>query len=301
MSDWRPEHELSIDAAAALVTAQFPQLAPVEVRPFGAGWDNTAYLVNARYVFRFPRRQLAAPFMETESRALPALAPLLPVPIPAPLFVGQPAGGFPWAFAGYALLPGRTACRRDLDDAARARLARPIAAFLRALHAIRVEPAMGLPPDTFRRLDVPRRRELALQRLDELRPTGLIDDEAPYRAILDLPISETSPAPHAICHGDLYARHVLVDDAGDLSGIIDWGDIHRGDPAVDLCIAYTLFPPAGRREFFDEYGAIDSTTVARVRLRALGHTLSLVAYAHETKEPDLMRESVASLRNLTAD
>src|SRR5688572_30433997 len=130
MSDWRPEHELSIDAAAALVTAQFPQLAPVDVQPFGAGWDNTAYLVNGRYVFRFPRRKFAAPFIETESRALPALAPLLPVPVPAPLFVGTPADGFPWTFAGYALLAGRTACRCDLGDAVRGRLAKPIARFL---------------------------------------------------------------------------------------------------------------------------------------------------------------------------
>ena len=49
---------------------------------------------------------------------------------------------------------------------------------------------------------------------------------------LDVP-SRADFAP-VFVHGDLYSRHLLVDDAGRPCGVIDWGDCHVGDPAVDL-------------------------------------------------------------------
>jgi aminoglycoside phosphotransferase len=36
-----------------------------------------------------------------------------------------------------------------------------------------------------------------------------------------------------LCHGDLKARHILVDD-GRLAGVIDWGDALSGDPWFDI-------------------------------------------------------------------
>jgi hypothetical protein len=37
------------------------------------------------------------------------------------------------------------------------------------------------------------------------------------------------------------------------------------------------------------------------RFRALGHTLSVVAYAHRTADADLLREGRVALRHLAAD
>ena len=53
----------------------------------GAGWDNTAYLVNGEWVFRFPRRTIAVPLLEAEGRVLPKLAPRLPLSDSAPRMV----------------------------------------------------------------------------------------------------------------------------------------------------------------------------------------------------------------------
>ena len=55
--EWDADVELSREAAARLIVRQFPALAPARLALLGAGWDNTAYLVNERFVFRFPRRR----------------------------------------------------------------------------------------------------------------------------------------------------------------------------------------------------------------------------------------------------
>ena len=46
---------------------------------------------------------------------------------------------------------------------------------------------------------------------------------------------ELPPArPTVVCHGDLHLRHLLVDAHGAAAAVIDWGDLCRGDPSVDM-------------------------------------------------------------------
>jgi hypothetical protein len=152
---WVAEVELTAEFATSLIESQFPPLSPVSLEPMGAGWDNTAYLVNGDWVFRFPRRTIAVPLLETEARVLPALAPRLPVPIPRPEWFGRPDATYRWPFLGYRRLAGRVASDVDLDEQARAALARPLARFLRRLHDVRrSRPKRGArQPDAFGRLD----------------------------------------------------------------------------------------------------------------------------------------------------
>ena len=73
----------------------------------GTGWDNTVWLVDGRWVFRFPRRRIAVPGIARQLAVLPAIAPALPLAIPVPVVSGRPAEGFPWPFTAHELLPGR--------------------------------------------------------------------------------------------------------------------------------------------------------------------------------------------------
>jgi len=91
-------------------------------------------------------------------------------------------------------------------------------------------------------------------------------------------------------------RHVLVDDAARSAGVIDWGDVHVGHPALDLALAHTLLPPAVRDAFRSAYGPIDAATWALARFRAIYHSAMLLRYAHATADADLLRESRQALR-----
>jgi aminoglycoside phosphotransferase (APT) family kinase protein len=294
---WSAEVQVSGELARSLIEAQFPWLAPARVEPFGAGWDNTAFLVNEALVFRFPRRQAAVPLLEAEARLLPALAPRLPLAVPVPVFAGTPSEAYPWPFAGYSFLPGRTACTADLTEDQRRAAAEPLARFLATLHAIPAEQAvaLGAGPDPIARLDIVSRLPRARELLDRLTGLGLVADPRPFAAILDSAPAAAPPRADTLVHGDLYAAQLLVDGDNRLTGVIDWGDIHLGDPAADLTIACTFLPPGARPAFERVYGPVPAATWHLARLRAVWHTLNVAAYAHDIGAGDLLREARVAL------
>jgi len=209
-----PPAEVHIDCslAAALVEEQFPQLKPVWIEPFGQGWDNIAFLVNQTYVFRFPRRKFAVPLMESESRLLPAIAPSLPLPIPCPLFIGRPGERYPWPYAGYRCLAGHTLCRVNLDIGQHFAMARPLAHFLKALHAIPAAEARnnGATGDTIGRANIALRQPKALALLDKAVQAHLVEKSAGLRSIIDSAPASRPLRQDTLLHGDLYCPGICL-------------------------------------------------------------------------------------------
>jgi aminoglycoside phosphotransferase (APT) family kinase protein len=80
--------------------------------------------------------------------------------------------------------------------------------------------------------------------------------------------------------------------------VIDWGDVHLGDPAADFLIAHVFLPPAAHAAFRRAYGPIDETGWRVARLRALWHTVTVLLFAAATSDNDLRRESQLTLRYL---
>jgi len=291
--EWSPEIVVDEALARRLLRIQFPELELASLRLVGEGWDNTAWLVDERWVFRFPRREIALDGIGRELRVLPLLAPLLPLPIPQPVFVGRPSSAFPWPFFGGPAVPGHELAEASLSDEARAPLARSLGRFLRALHAAEVP--VELPVDPISRADMRIRVPGARDRLAEV---GYADPraEAVLTAALELPPSDG----HTLVHGDLHARHIFVDD-GTLSGVIDWGDVCRSDPAVDLVLFWCAFPPAARAAFFEEYGAVDEEALLRARVLSLFLCAALALHARAEGLEQVERESLDGLRRTLAE
>src|SRR6185437_6834136 len=55
---WSAEVELDEGLVRRLI-GQFPELPVRSLRMLAEGWDNTVWLANERYAFRFPRRRIA--------------------------------------------------------------------------------------------------------------------------------------------------------------------------------------------------------------------------------------------------
>ncbi len=293
---WEAEVRVDMPLARRLVASQFPALATLPVRAFGEGWDNVAYLFGERWVFRFPRRAISAALIGTELRVLPEIAPQVPLPIPVPRFAGAPDQGFAWPFAGYERLPGDALSRSYLDEGVAKRAAHDVGAFLRALHSIDPEAVPGLDADRLGRLDHARCMPKVMERLRELADAGVIDGIDVFERILE----ETAPPvlgcePLVIAHGDLYGRHVLVDRDSRVCGVIDWGDVHRGDRAVDIAAAYEVFPPRAREAFVSGYGAVSERTWASARYRALYHSAMVAHYGHSIRDGGMLRAGLAGL------
>jgi aminoglycoside phosphotransferase (APT) family kinase protein len=294
---WAAEAVVDAALAARLISAQFPELAEAAVVPIHAGWDNTVFRVDDRYVFRFPRRQIAVPLLQHELRSLPLLAPRLPAAIPIPVFEGHPAAGYPWPFAGYRYLAGRRAAGCSLDLAARERLAQALGQFLKALHAIPPGdlPAGSLPLDEFERLSTRRRLTQTRERLRHLRETGVFLDTTPVLSIVEEAVEPSTADPVVIAHGDLHMGQILLSDDDRLSAVIDWGDLHLGDRAVDFTIIHQLMPPSCHDAFLEAYGDVDPLGWRLARARAAWHAVALLVSATDAGDRPLADEAVLAL------
>lgn len=303
---WLADRQLDISQAAQLIEVRWPQLAGLPLRPLAAGWDNWVFQVGDDLVFRFPRREVAVALALTEIRVLPALAGSLPLAIPNPQYasLGETGGetGGDWPFAGYRKLPGQTADGLGLTDEQRWACARPLAEFLRTLHGLPSEQVaqLGAPGDELRRLDVLRLRELAESRIERACERGLLNERAVFDAELAAASSSVPPSTDVLVHGDLHACNVIVDDAGRLSGVIDWGDCHRGDPAVDLAMAHAFLPRSAHHDFRETYGEISPDRWALARLRALVVSLTIAVYADDVGREAQCAEACWALRNMLA-
>lgn len=296
--------------ATELVEAAFPALAGRTVEAFAEGWDNTVVVVDGSWAFRFPRRAIAVAGVEREIELLPQLAPLLPLPVPVPELVGAPSRAFRWPFFGARLLPGTELADAALSESDRVQLASALGAFLRVLHAPDVAARLGsgLRVDPMRRADPSVRARMArgrLARLDRLVGPGTWTDDglvadlfARGEAVGDSDARHDDDSGNLVLvHGDLHARHVLVDAQGRASGVIDWGDLCLADPAVDLFIGYASFSGTSRQAFFDAYGHdVGPDQELRARVLAVSVSAALADYAADDGRPLLLAESLAALR-----
>jgi len=299
---WQAERVVAPAEARALIEDQFPEFRPAQVRNFAQeSWDNTTYLVNGSHVFRFPRREFAANLVDTEAKILPGVAKSVSLAVPDPRWVGRPTETYSWIFAGYSILPGQTACSASLHHDQRHSLAAPLGRFLRELHSIPLPIAegWGARPDGIRRLDVGYRNPGTIKRLQDMEEKGLIGNAASYVAVLEERENLQTNGPIVLLHGDLYSRHLLlVNDAGPtVSGVIDWGDVHLGHPAVDLSIAHLFLPPESHQCFRSAYGSIDEDTWELARIRSIWHSCAVAPFAVEQGDSDLSREAFFALRN----
>lgn len=295
---WDAENIIDSSHALALVRKYFPSLEAQTISPFGYGFDNTAYLINNEYVFRFPRKTITAGLLEIEYTVLPIIAPNLSLQVPKPEWFMPTTADFCWPFMGYRQLPGITACHADLSEQERSALARPLALFLKQLHSQIIIPELKqiLPVDLIERLDKQRLAKAITKNLELIESLKLFQRSQTLQNIVDTAHTLRSPKTTTIVHGDFYVRHLLIDKKRKITGVIDWGNLHIGDPAVDIAIAHSFLPPQAHELFKAAYGLIDEETWSLARLRALHHSCHLVLFAHDTDDSALLREGLQSLK-----
>jgi aminoglycoside phosphotransferase (APT) family kinase protein len=97
-----------------------------------------------------------------------------------------------------------------------------------------------------------------------------------------------------VVHGDLHARHLLVRDDV-LAGVIDWGDVCVGDPAIDLALCWYALPPDGRAEFFAAYGRVSEAQLMRARVLALFMCATLIIHGADAGLDAVVRDALSGL------
>jgi aminoglycoside phosphotransferase (APT) family kinase protein len=117
---------------------------------------------------------------------------------------------------------------------------------------------------------------------------GQVDRDAVLRAWVAALTAPGYDGPPVWLHGDLHPANILVND-GQVSGVIDFGDITAGDPASDLSVAWMLLPASCHAIFWSAYQAAGGRVSDALRARARGWALNLavVFLAHSEDNPVL--------------
>ncbi|MEU7385142.1 aminoglycoside phosphotransferase family protein [Streptomyces tanashiensis] len=253
----------------ALLHEQHPDLAVLPLRRVPGGWDNQMWRLGDELAVRMPRTERAPGLLRKEHRWLPALAPLLPLPVPVPVRTGEPSARFPGTWTVARWVPGEPGDATPVTRGGHAAVA--LAGFLRALHReapgeAPANPDRGVPLEGF------------VAGFEEGFPL-LADhaDPADVRRVWEDALAAPGPqGPPVWLHGDLHPANVVVAD-GTLSGVLDFGELCAGDPATDLSAAWLLLPEGAAEPFLDAYGKGDEATVRRARGWALLRAAGLIA------------------------
>ena len=275
-----PHPTIDVQLVHHLISEQFPQWAALPVAPIvPGGWDNRTFRLGDRMTVRLPSAEGYLLQVEKEQHWLPILAPQLPVPIPAPIALGQPSEDFPWPWSVYGWIDGETSSATNIRDLAS--FAADVAGFLVALREIDATDGPLPGPHNFFRGSPP-------EVYDSETRQAIVDldstiDGAAASEVWNAALTSQWQFEPVWFHGDISAGNLLVTD-GALSAIIDFGTSGIGDPACDLVIAFTLF--SGRsRDVFRSGVALDDATWARARGWAIWKALIVAAGSAGSHSP----------------
>jgi aminoglycoside phosphotransferase (APT) family kinase protein len=275
--------ELEIDDRLVhrLLEEQFPEWASLPIRRVEpGGTDNAVFRVGDELAARLPRRDGPQTPGSKELEWLPKLAPILPLGIPVPVAQGRPGDRYPWFWEIHTWVEGESVPVEGIDQV---QAARDLAAFVAALQRL---DATGAPRG--RGIPLAERDEEVRHWLARFDHAGEVT--AHWERALNAP---PWTGPPVWAHGDLDARNWLVRDGG-ISGVIDWGLMGVGDPAVDVMVAWKLHSAAAR-DAFQQALRTDDATWERARGWVVSQAIAILAYYTPANNPTLYRDAEAWL------
>lgn len=289
------EVPVSLPAARALISAQFPRYRDLPVSPLAGGTDHAIFRVGPDIAARFPRRMEAADAcrsrLEAEARALAELAACCPVPCPEPLGLGRPGDGYPMYWTLQTFLPGAVATPAGLarSDGFADDIARLIASLRQA--------------DTKERRFDGRGRGGRLTDHDAWISTclensrGLLD-VARLSALWERLRLLPPGGPDVMSHRDLIPGNLLA-KGGRLAGVLDGGAFGPADPALDLVACWHLFDAPCRVRIRQSLGS-DALEWQRGAAWAFAQAIGLVWY-YEASNPGMAALGRSTLARLVEE
>lgn len=225
-----PAPELS-ELKAALRMAR-PDLAAAAIEALDEGWAFRAFRAGD-CVLRFLKREVYTRTLAAEAGLLPVLAPELPLPISVIELHEDGPNGLP--YTSHRFVPG---VKAEHVAPLAANAGETLGRFLRALHDFPTQRAVdygiAVKDVASWRQDRADLYAAATNKCFPLVSTGARSHiERTFETYL---CDEANFAFRpALVHNDIDERNVMADpETGELTGVIDWGDMRLGDPAIDL-------------------------------------------------------------------
>ncbi|WP_340296165.1 phosphotransferase, partial [Aquipuribacter hungaricus] len=283
-----------------LLVGAMPGTVPVAVAPAHAGRDDVdAALVHDAdggiWVVTAPRTAEAGVRVDAETEAVRLLAGVLPFDVPRPRAdVALPEGGRAIVFPAPRGRPVDL-----LRLAASPGVCRSVGRSLAALHDVTTA--------VVERAGVPVRDagEVRRRRLDEL-DRGATTSQVPpvllerWEAVLDdTSLWDFSPT---VVHGDLVAERLVV-TGEEVTAVLDWTDLHVGDPAEDLAWLAVGAEPETVAEVLQAYrssrhGSVDEDLLRRAVLHGEMALVRWLLHGVATDDAEVREDATGMLEQL---
>ncbi|MBY0291779.1 MAG: aminoglycoside phosphotransferase family protein [Alphaproteobacteria bacterium] len=286
---------IDVTLVRRLIATQFPQWKHLPVQPVKiGGWDNRTFHLGDQMLVRLPSAEEYAMKVEKEQKWLPKLAPLLPLPIPTPLAMGEPNDSYPWHWSVYRWIEGETAAISPIANMCD--FATSLAHFLTVLQHIDITDGPILNPESFSSIGA-----LASYDTQTRQAISILQDKVDADVateVWEAALKTTWQYSSVWVHGDISAGNLLVKQ-GKLSAVIDFGGLGVGDPACDLVIAWTFFRGPSRKTF-RALLPLDEGTWAHGRAWALWKALIVAAGLTDTNTVEIA-QSWRTIEEVLAD
>ncbi|GAA2223101.1 hypothetical protein GCM10010232_04480 [Streptomyces amakusaensis] len=204
-----------------------PGLTEADIRPIEEGGEHSSWWVGGRHVMRLALDPDTSARQRREVELRNLLRPRLGI-VPASVAAGEWAPGL--AYTLDVRLLGLSAEAREVSAAGEADLVKMLT-ILRQIPAVEAD-ALGIhwhqPRDiaSLRRIAAQAAKQLAAdgEFVPGLMPQDPLADDQPQVQVTE----------RVLLHNDLKGEHLLIDEDGGVSGVLDWTDAVTGDPAEDI-------------------------------------------------------------------
>ena len=269
------------------IKKEFPDIKIDDSRLINHGWDHDVIVLNNQEIFRFPKDNEQQESFKRELQFLKYLKDKTTVPIPDYKYVASDQ-----SFGGYPLLKGEEVFPEKfalLSVEQKDNVAQQLGEFLTVIHTtpiVEIE-RIGYVEKTGGHFWSREDAEKRFQRIKELVLPKLTEKERGWvEKNCEEYLSFSFNYQKVLLHSDITAAHLLVDvNQGKLSGVIDFGDVEIGDPALDFAGLFYYYGEDFGQKVVDYYkGQVDPDMIKRahypVRLSAAGHFLEIIEGDH---------------------
>jgi aminoglycoside 2''-phosphotransferase len=218
----------------------FPEFPVASIHKTGEGDNSIAFLVNEKYIFRFPKNKEAARQLQKETIILPIIQSQITFEIPqfemiAPSF----------HFAAHKMIAGEPLTASifySLNTAQQKKIQQSLSEFLFQLHHAIIPAGKNYEIET---MDLKEEYDDNFIEAKKYIYPHLSEKE---RNIISALFTEYLREPDhfnytaVLIHNDFSKDHILINEStGEMSGIIDFGDMAFGDADYDLMYLWDEF------------------------------------------------------------
>lgn len=269
------------------------------IESIGEGWRNKAYLINDRYIFRFPKEKRGAIDLEKEINVLPKINNHISISIPQFEYIGKQDNGF--SFVGYKILNGTPMdyeVFNTLSTSSRDKLAKRVAKFIIELSTY--------PIDLLFNCDIPfidyYNEFKELFEVTKVKVFPILDNDIREfiftRFDLYLKNKENFEYTPTLLHADISLDHLIFDaESEELVGIIDFGDMVIGDPDYEYIYLLDDCGEEFARKVLEINNSKDiEKTVDKVKFLLLIDNIRLIQEGINRGNEEMIKNAVCELK-----